>query len=65
MEKQYAGEDLVEIRAYWVEQGFTEVFSEDDNGFDLWKPFDDAPAHDCSHVVVWKREDGGFWAEEY
>lgn len=64
--RQYAGKDLAEIREFLEGEGFTEL--ETDNGtkgFTLWQPFDDLPAHECLHVVVWPRAEGGYWTEEY
>lgn len=64
--KQYAGTDLAEIREALREEGFTEVHQDNGaRGFDLWQPYDDLAAHECVHVVVWPRADGGYWAEEY
>lgn len=66
MEKQYAGTDLTEIRDLLSEEGFTEVHEDrGDAGFDVWRPFGQSPSHECSHVVVWPRQEGGFWMEEY
>lgn len=65
MTKEYAGTDLAEIRECLREEGFTEVHEERVDGFDLWRPFDDLPAHECTHVVVWPNGEGGFWSEEY
>lgn len=65
MQREYAGTDLTEIREALREEGFTEVHEERANGFDLWRPFDNHPSHHCTHVVVWPRDEGGFWSEEY
>lgn len=66
MSREYAGMDLIEIRDCLREEGFTEVHEEmGERGFDLWRPFDDSPSHDCVHAVVWPRAEGGFWVEEY
>ena len=64
--KEYAGIDLAKIRSYFAdEEGFTKTLHEDAESFDAWKPFNELPSHECVHVVVWPRADGGFWSEEY
>jgi hypothetical protein len=79
MNKEFAGTDLSEIRASLRDEGFTEVVREDrigdtQTGFELWRPFDDLPSHDCVHVVVWPMApddlrdrgiDKGYWSEEF
>ena len=66
MSREYAGTDLTEIRDALREEGFTETHEERADGFDLWRPFDDEPSHNCVHAVVWPRtEGGGYWVEEY
>jgi hypothetical protein len=66
MQREYAGTDLTEIRAALREEGFTETHEDrGELGFDLWRPFDSNLSHECTHVTVWPRDDGGFWSEEY
>jgi hypothetical protein len=65
MAKEYAGSDLTIIREYLRDEGFTETHEERADGFDLWRPFDDEPSHNCVHAVVWPRTEGGYWVEEY
>lgn len=65
MSKEYAGDNLEEIKQHLATEGYTEVFEMRENGFDLYRPFGNLPSHECSHVVVWPREDGGYWMEEY
>lgn len=67
MDREYAGTDLVEIRSwYTTERGYTGVVETKADGFTLYRPHHDKPAHDCAQVVVWPRRDGGgYWAEEY
>jgi hypothetical protein len=66
MSREYAGTNLTEIRERLREDGYTEVHEDrGEGGFDLWHPHDDLPSHACVHAVVWPREDGGFWVEEY
>jgi len=72
--KEYGGTDLQEIRLSLQEEGFSEVMEDrGEKGFDLWRPFDDLPATECLHVVVWLRDGEGefagklpgYWVEEY
>jgi hypothetical protein len=67
MAREYAGTDLTDIREALREEGFTETHEQRADGFDLWRPFDDEPSHNCVHAVVWPRAEdgGGYWVEEY
>jgi hypothetical protein len=66
MTKEFAGNELAEIRQSLAEEGFTEVHEDRGAaGIDLWRPFDGLPSHHCVHAVVWRRAEGGFWVEEY
>ena len=63
--KEYAGDDLHEVLDYFTSEGFTEIAEQSADSFTAWRPFDDLPRCDCEHVVVWPREAGGYWCEEY
>lgn len=66
MSKEYAGDDLLEIREILRGEGFTEMHENNGHkGFDVWRPFADLGPADCVHTVVWPRSEGGFWLEEY
>ncbi len=64
--REYAGDDLTEIRQSLHEEGFTELaLNRGKEGFALWRPFAELPSHDCAWVTVWPRAEGGYWSEQY
>jgi hypothetical protein len=71
MQKEYAGDDLAEIRRFYMEDHeirYTKVFEERGaDGFTLAAP--NGPWGEDNgvdiYVVVWPRPAGGYWSEEY
>lgn len=73
--KEYAGMDLSEIREFFMQENeihYTRVVEDKGvDGFTLSAPNGDYSEEQAAtegrliYVVVWPREGGGYWCEEY